>query len=632
MLETPSICSNNITKPTGLSITPPGTIADNKTKPPASANHKMEADRRLSKALEAANDALQHLSMSPDFSCLDCTHIDRLIGRVVDLPTEGNQRNSRRNLLVIRQWMITEGPGVVLLEVLGQLYWRLGELNSKQFEKFKNALQQQQPYLSLIQDTSAVTLVLQRLQHIQRLKADACQDFMCELSDLTGMKGIVVCYLICQQPLTQAVDSPMAEMDMSRSRSSSPFGSASVHSSDSTSSQETGFDSLVKYVPSATAWSGDIEQLLIDFYVNGICPGRTVATQANGYLPLLHIANTCLSTRYALLSLSASYISEYLPAQRDLYHQAELYYSSQALQALTKQITNGDNYDGALATSMLLMHHGAINNSTDSPLCWSIHANVFDIIPSDQINHHSDPALFIRGQLVLARTAQTSQTLQNTIFHSLETKSWYEGTPPTDAQKICSILGLSPQLLFIISSITSLAFDTTNSNTLLYAQLQEAQLQNLKQWTTEPQGPAQQVLVATAETFRLATLIYLRCRLYGLTRFHPTIHPLTSTLTSLLLTLPVKGPLYTAIYPVWPLFIATVTVNSDTRERLYQRVVPIREGDKTTLPRVLERVSGLRIWLARQDGNVGRREAWWDEMLAPESSTTKVMEGLLCLG
>jgi hypothetical protein len=149
----------------------------------------MDADRRLTKALEAANDALQHLSLSSDFNCLDCTHIDRLLGRVVDLPTEGNQRNSRRNLLVIRQWMVTDGPGVVLLEVLGQLYWRLGELNSKQFEKFKVTLQQQQPYMSLIQDTGAVTLVIQRIRHIQRSKADACQDFLCELSDLTGTRG-----------------------------------------------------------------------------------------------------------------------------------------------------------------------------------------------------------------------------------------------------------------------------------------------------------------------------------------------------------------------------------------------------------------------------------------------------------
>lgn len=167
----------------------PNTTTDFRLEQPGSAKATMDADRRLTKALEAANDALQHLSLSPDFSCLDCTHIDRLIGRVVDLPTEGNQRNSRRNLLVIRQWMITEGPGVVLLEVLGQLYWRLGELNSKQFEKFKATLQQQQPYLSLIQDTAAVTLILQRLQHIQRMKAEACQDFLCELSDLTGMKG-----------------------------------------------------------------------------------------------------------------------------------------------------------------------------------------------------------------------------------------------------------------------------------------------------------------------------------------------------------------------------------------------------------------------------------------------------------
>ncbi|KAF3049684.1 hypothetical protein E8E11_010102 [Didymella keratinophila] len=462
----------------------------------------MDADRRLTKALEAASDALQHLSMSPDFSCLDCTHIDRLVGRVVDLPTEGNQRNSRRNLLVIRQWMVTEGPGVVLLEVLGQLYWRLGELNSKQFDKFKATLQQQQPYLSLIQDTAAVTLVLQRLQHIQRLKAEACQDFLCELSDLTGLK----------------VDSPMAD------------------SFDSILPPETGFTSLIKYVPSASAWSGDIEQLLIDFYINGICPGRTVATQSNGYTSLIQVANTCLSTRYALLGLSASYISEYIPSQKAFYQHAELYYSTQALQALAIQITNGEDYDGALATSMLLMHHGAVNDALDSSLCWSCHANVFDIIPDGMIDLQSDPALFLQAQLTFA------------------------------------------------------------------------------------------------QTFRLAALIYLRCRIFGLTRFHPSVIDLSETLCTLILSLPVKGALYTAIYPVWPLFIAAVTVNPDKRDRLYQRVVPIREGDKNTLPAVLKRVSGLRIWLAQQDPMCQRKDGWWDEMLNPSSSTNVLGRSLLCLG
>ncbi|KAF3038075.1 hypothetical protein E8E12_001337 [Didymella heteroderae] len=582
----------------------------------------MDADRRLTKALEAASDALQHLSMSPDFSCLDCTHIDRLVGRVVDLPTEGNQRNSRRNLLVIRQWMVTEGPGVVLLEVLGQLYWRLGELNSKQFEKFKATLQQQQPYLSLIQDTAAVTLVLQRLQYIQRLKAEACQDFLCELSDLTGLK----------------VESPVADTDVSisrsasRSRSTSPFTPASGQSFESVSSPETGFMSLIKYIPSPSAWSGDIEHLLIDFYANGICPGRTVATQSNGYAALLQVANTCPSTRYALLSLSASYISEYVPSQKDFYQHAELYYSTQAFQALATQIANRNDYEGALATSMLLMHHGAVNSSPDSALCWSCHANVFDIIPDNMIDHQSDPALFIRAQLTLARTEQTSKTLQSTQFHSLETKSWYEGAPPNDTRKICSILGLSPHLLFIISSITSLAFDSNNSNILVYAQYQEAQLQSLKQWSTEPRGPEHDILLATAEAFRLAALIYLRCRIFGMTRFHPSVVDLSETLCTLVLSLPVKGALYTAIYPVWPLFIAAVTVNSDKRDRLYQRVVPIREGDKNTLPAVLKRVSGMRIWLAQQDPMCQRKDGWWDEMLSPSSSTNSVGRTLLCLG
>ncbi|KAF1942038.1 hypothetical protein EJ02DRAFT_511931 [Clathrospora elynae] len=575
----------------------------------------MDADKRFAKALEAAKDALQHLSMSLDFGCLDCTHIDRLLGRVVDLPTEGNQRNSRRNLLVIRQWMITEGPGVVLLEVLGQLYWRLGELNSKQFEKFKTTLQQQQPYLSLIQDAGAVALVIQRIRNIQRSKADACQDFLCELSDLSGM----------------SVDSPMTEMDVLITNPSSPFTPQSTHSQDSNSSQESESTSLIKYVPSSTTWGGDMEQILTDFYINGICPGRTVARQSNTYISLLRTAKTCLSTRYALLSLAASYISEHLPGQKETYNQAELYYSTQALKALAAQINNKENPDGALATSMLLMHHGAINQEYSS-ICWSCHANIFDAIPSEFIDQHSGPALFIRTQFVLARTAQSSHKLQSAQIRSFETKNWLEGVPTTEALQVCGTLGFAPQLLFFISSITSLAMNPNTPSKAVYAQLQETQLQNLKQWTAELQGPEQDVLLATAESFRLAALIYLRCRLYGLTRFHPSVIELSDALHAVLHSLPVKGALYTATYPVWPVFIAAVTANSDKRDCLYQRVVPIREGDKNTLSAVLKRVSGIRTWLANQDASCQRRHGWWDEMLSPSSSTMALGVNMLCLG
>ena len=117
-----------------------------------------------------------------------------------------------------------------------------------------------------------------------------------------------------------------------------------------------------------------------------------------------------------------------------------------------------------------------------------------------------------------------------------------------------------------------------------------------------------------------------------MTRFHPSVVDLSQSLCTLVLSLPVKGALYTAIYPTWSVFVAAVTVNSDKRDRLYQRVVPIREGDKNTLPAVLKRVSGLRIWLAQQDPMCQRQDGWWDEMLSPSSSTGLLGRNLLCLG
>jgi hypothetical protein len=239
---------------------------------------------------------------------------------------------------------------------------------------------------------------------------------------------------------------------------------------------------------------------------------------SNTYLSLLRVADVCQSTRFALLSLSASYIGDYLHLEKERYQQADLYYMTQALQALACQISNGEAFDAGLATSMLLMHHDAVNNTDESSLCWSCHANIFDTIPAGYFDHHSDPALFIRYQLVLARTAQTASKLQNTQLCLLETTDWYDSMPQSESQRICGVLGVSPQLLFLISSITSLASDNKSSigaHRHVYAQLHELQLQSLQQWSTEVSGEALEIVLATAETYRLAALIYLRCRLYG---------------------------------------------------------------------------------------------------------------------
>jgi hypothetical protein len=163
---------------------------------------------------------------------------------------------------------------------------------------------------------------------------------------------------------------------------------------------------------------------------------------------------------------------------------------------------------------MLLMHHDMINQE-ESSLCWSCHANLLDAIPPGIIDHQSDPVSFLRNQLILARTAQTFNQLSNVRKHAFETTNWLEGVAPSESSKVSATLGVSAQLLFFISSITSLPTNPNRLNKLMHAQLQETQPQNLNQWSSEPEGPEKEVLLVTAEAFRLAALIYVHCRVYG---------------------------------------------------------------------------------------------------------------------
>ncbi len=160
-------------------------------------------DTKVGKAMNAIRDAQQHLCSILDYERLECVYIDRMLAKVVDLPTDGKQKNTRRSLQMIRDWMITDGPGVVLLEVLGQLFWRLGDLNSKDFDLLKKSLHQQQSYLDLVQDPRSTALVLQRVKYVQETKFNAFDLFIQELdSEYNPCKGRAL--LMCKARPLQA--------------------------------------------------------------------------------------------------------------------------------------------------------------------------------------------------------------------------------------------------------------------------------------------------------------------------------------------------------------------------------------------------------------------------------------------
>lgn len=138
-------------------------------------------DTKLDKVMKAVRDAQQYLSTTGDYKYLGCVYVDRMLAKVVDLPTDSKQKNARRNVQMIRDWILADGPGVILLEILGQLYWRLADLNSKEFETLKKSLNQQPSYLTLVRDPKSTALVRQRVKHVQEAKFNAFDLFMQEL-------------------------------------------------------------------------------------------------------------------------------------------------------------------------------------------------------------------------------------------------------------------------------------------------------------------------------------------------------------------------------------------------------------------------------------------------------------------
>ena len=249
---------------------------------------------------------------------------------------------------------------------------------------------------------------------------------------------------------------------------------------------------------------------------------------SNAYINLLNIAEQSPSTLYAILSLSASYIKDCLMYDNERYHQADHFYALKAVQALGTELRDQDSTEGCLATGMLLVHHDIVNENPETEVCWTCHISMLDVLPDRDLSLDSDPALYMRHQLILARTAQPVSRMHSTGLKStksLANRALEQADDDPEWRRICGVLGLSQQLLSIIESITTLVSDgpfTKREYKMSRATRLEHQLANLNQWTTDDiTGPALEVVTRTAETYRIAAQIYLQCRFFGYLQPYP---------------------------------------------------------------------------------------------------------------
>jgi len=143
--------------------------------------HVKAMDGRVRKAYDAARDALEHLSRPGAYTRLEFSHIDRMLARIVDPPTDAKQKNNRRGIAMVKRWMLEDGAAVILLETFGQLCWRFVDLSAEQIAAFRRGLYLLPEYRTLLRDSRLSAAVVARLWKIRENKARACSEFVKDL-------------------------------------------------------------------------------------------------------------------------------------------------------------------------------------------------------------------------------------------------------------------------------------------------------------------------------------------------------------------------------------------------------------------------------------------------------------------
>jgi hypothetical protein len=305
------------------------------------------------------------------------------------------------------------------------------------------------------------------------------------------------------------------------------------------------------------------------------------------------------STRYAIFSLSASYLKDYSAAGSTQYEYINHRYIALAAQALQRDLMSGASPESCLATGMLLVHHGAVNEH-EAEMCWSWHISMIDgFQKAGCFDPSSEPAVYMTYQLVLALTTQTTSQI---LVGQPTNCEWLLRCDARESQRICGILGTSRRMLCLISRITDLAVETTSTaeEKLTRAEGIEDEILALDEWAETATGPALDILQRIAKAYQLAARIYLLCRVLGLvpyqfsflifiesnvlyraTPLHTRVASLQAKLFELLVSLPTEGPFYTAIDPLWCCVIAaTTSAKPEHAETLYQRLQSIRQRNK----------------------------------------------------
>ncbi|OHE90521.1 hypothetical protein CORC01_14190 [Colletotrichum orchidophilum] len=441
------------------------------------------------------------------------------------------------------------------------------------------------------------------------------------------------------------------------------------------------------------------DKKLFQFYIKAWCSGRSVLHRTNCWLvnvPRIMKDSSCV--KHAMLALAGTYVLDYQP-EESIRKAANAHYKRAAM-LLTMALREARNHVSTEREANCLIAAVTLLNMIDvvSPeqrrppsavprwlegarlACRLLDAtdpghrywNAVNIQPSEtQMGN-----MIIAGRAAILALPMAPLDSRNTEKRQF---AWLLQGSELDAHRIHGGCGMSPTLLHHFSIITHLAAwlweDPDNNGFYMNPGVKtlHEKLSKLRQWTqpaSESPSPsatsrsdqsrdisdpsslldnikrneyglitdAESMTEVTAEAWRLAAIIYLRCRLERLPRSHPNVVSEVLQLVKCVRMMPTYGTFFTAQAPFFPVFllgiVATQEAHSLCALKWFESVVST--GCRSSVPPAFKSLLRIREWIAASldDSNpselavqIQERAPWWETLVAHIAST----EGTLCL-
>ncbi|KAI8662206.1 Zn(2)-C6 fungal-type domain-containing protein [Fusarium sp. Ph1] len=323
-----------------------------------------------------------------------------------------------------------------------------------------------------------------------------------------------------------------------------------------------------------------IESALVQYYVEVISSSRVyVQTGRNGFrtsvIPrVLHNQGPLLS---AVLAMSAAEWAHDIVVDGRDYRALSTQYKVRALQELQHTLPDPQSCEGNLLTCVLL---ASLEIAQGSRPAWLRHLQgALALI--DSFGTTIDPSVaqfalqYFRFRYVLMETTKPTgrpQEATDSVDLAMAGLARAEVTLPKLHETrgiIDEQIGCSMDLVDIINEISALSLasgghDDTVSKDHLYTKGQELE-HRINQLSTQDIS-TDEYLLKSAESFRIATQIYLRLVCYNTPITHPSILEPHEALLSCLSDI-ISERQARRSFPMWPLFLAGCACSSDEQRK-----------------------------------------------------------------